>query len=227
MSVLSFATRKAASHFLPARFYRQRARIADAASTPDGNTSSPTVCLTFDDGPHPSHTPRVLDQLSQLDARATFFLIGGSAVQHPNIVRRIQAEGHAIGSHTHCHSRATRMSADEYTADALRARNAIEDITGIGCPLFRPPYGELTPRSLIRIVRNNMQIVHWTHEPKDSEISRDRQLVRWFEEHRPFDGAVVLLHDSRRVTACHLTDFLASWRNDVQFCELSSEGARV
>jgi peptidoglycan/xylan/chitin deacetylase (PgdA/CDA1 family) len=224
MSVLSFATRQAASRFLPSRWYLQRAAPAESRTMPETASRAVSVCLTFDDGPHPSHTPAVLDQLAALSARATFFLIGGNAVQYPTLVRRILADGHSIGSHTHCHSRATRMPAAEYIADAVRAQHAIEDITGVACPLFRPPYGELTPMTLLRILQQQLHIVHWTHEPRDSETSRAGPLVEWFQQHPPFPGAVVLLHDDRPVTARHLGELIHSWVDGVQFCALRADG---
>jgi peptidoglycan/xylan/chitin deacetylase (PgdA/CDA1 family) len=166
----------------------------------------------------------VLDQLAAMGARATFFLIGGSAQQHPQLVRRILAEGHSIGSHTHCHSRATRMSADAYVRDAVRGRAMLEDLSGIACPLFRPPHGELTPLSLVKLLRTGMRIMHWTHEPKDFESNSNQQLMNWFQTHRPCRGAVVVLHDACRVTAHHLTEYLTAWRPVVRFCGLTPEG---
>jgi peptidoglycan-N-acetylglucosamine deacetylase len=224
MTVLSFVTRHAAAQLLPSRYYQRRATVQAAPEPRNGARHRMPVCLTFDDGPHLERTPRVLDQLSALDAKATFFLIGGSAEQCPDLVRRIVSAGHSIGSHTHCHVRATRMSADDYLVDAMRGKRILEDLTGVECPLFRPPHGELTPLSLMKLLANGMRVVHWTHEPKDTESSRCLKMNEWFQSHRPTPRAVVLLHDVCRVTSKHLTEFIGSWRDEVRFCGMSREG---
>ena len=104
------------------------------------------VALTFDDGPDPEQTPRVLDTLREHGVRATFFLIGSKAELHPEIVRRMAAEGHAIGIHTWSHSPGFPMRrSGAMAADILRCRESLREITGVETDLFRPPYGVTNP----------------------------------------------------------------------------------
>lgn len=98
------------------------------------------VALTFDDGPDPEQTPRVLDTLRAHGVRATFFLIGSKAELHPEIVRRMAAEGHAIGIHTWSHTPGFPMlRSGAMAADILRCRESLREITGVETDLFRPP----------------------------------------------------------------------------------------
>ena len=98
------------------------------------------VAITFDDGPHPVHTRKVLDALDAAKAVATFFVIGKKAEASPDIVREIVARGHAIGLHSYAHDRFMSMrSASKIEADLRRGIQAIESITGKRPELFRPP----------------------------------------------------------------------------------------
>ena len=103
--------------------WRQIARKALVAVLPrrrflaSGPTSDGAVCLTFDDGPHPEHTPRLLDVLAAQGIHATFFVVGARAAAHPEIVRRVVAEGHAIGHHSYHHREPRETTADELLAE--------------------------------------------------------------------------------------------------------------
>lgn len=102
------------------------------------------VALTFDDGPDPEHTPRVLDELQRLEARATFFLVGERVRRHPHLAARIVAEGHAVGSHSESHIEPWTIPWLTLAREYRGGRRALED--AIGCRpirLFRPPKGYL------------------------------------------------------------------------------------
>lgn len=104
------------------------------------------VALTFDDGPDPEMTPRVLDLLRERGVRATFFLVGAKAERHPELVRRIAAEGHDTGIHTWEHAAGFPMrSSWAMTADILRCRESLRQIAGVETHLFRPPFGVTNP----------------------------------------------------------------------------------
>ena len=108
------------------------------------------VCLTFDDGPHPEYTPRLLDLLSRLGVRATFFLVGQEAERFPSIVRQIAEEGHVVGNHTYEHREATLISSESFLAEVLRASDYLGELSGQKVDLFRPPHGRLTiPKLLV------------------------------------------------------------------------------
>ncbi|WP_233568081.1 polysaccharide deacetylase family protein [Cohnella faecalis] len=104
------------------------------------------VALTFDDGPDPTDTPRILDLLKKYDAKATFFVMGRKAEEHPDILRRAAAEGHELANHTFTH----RMLDSSFTAEQIRkeivdTQETIFAATGVRARLFRPPGGLFNP----------------------------------------------------------------------------------
>src|SRR5581483_7402951 len=100
-----------------------------------------TVALTFDDGPDPVYTPRVLDALAAEGAVATFFLVGRNAARHPELVRRIVAEGHGVGSHTWSHPELAETSLPALVREVRRGRRELERLAGSEVRRFRPPKG--------------------------------------------------------------------------------------
>jgi peptidoglycan/xylan/chitin deacetylase (PgdA/CDA1 family) len=103
--------------------------------------NGPYLAITFDDGPHPKNTPRLLDILKQRNVKATFFVVGQLAKEYPSIIRRILAEGHEIGNHTMTHPTITKISADKLQREIGGTHKALVDIAGYHTRLFRPPGG--------------------------------------------------------------------------------------
>jgi peptidoglycan/xylan/chitin deacetylase (PgdA/CDA1 family) len=101
------------------------------------DTQEPVLYLTFDDGPHPTATPFVLDTLARFDCKATFFCIGQNVLRYPALYRRILEEGHQVGNHTHRHLNGWKTDDQDYVADIKEAAACIRS------GLFRPPYGRL------------------------------------------------------------------------------------
>jgi len=101
------------------------------------DTDEKVLYLTFDDGPHETATPFVLDELKKYNAKATFFCIGNNVVQHRNIYERILAEGHAVGNHTFHHLNGWKTKDEDYINDINQAAKEIDS------NLFRPPYGRI------------------------------------------------------------------------------------
>lgn len=156
------------------------------------------VALTFDDGPHPVQTPRVLDLLRDRGVRATFFLVGSKAEQHPGLVRRIVAEGHDIGIHTWAHGAGFPMQGSEaMTADILRCRALLKAITGEETCLFRPPFGVTNPMVARAVKRTRSRCVGWSIRSLDTLLHRSREAVARGIRRRLGDGKVILLHDDR------------------------------
>lgn len=156
------------------------------------------VALTFDDGPDPEWTPRVLDALREHDVRATFFLVGCKAEQHPEIVRRIVAEGHDIGVHTWGHSPGFPMQrSGAMAADILRCRALLKAIAGVETDLFRPPFGVTNPMVACAVKRTKSRCVGWSIRSLDTLQHRSREAVARRIRRRLGDGKVLLLHDDR------------------------------
>jgi peptidoglycan/xylan/chitin deacetylase (PgdA/CDA1 family) len=166
------------------------------------NREPPTDCarvrclaLTFDDGPG-DHTGRLLDVLAARDVRATFFVLGRRAREHPAALQRIAAEGHEIGNHTWSHRRLTQLRRSEVEAELRRTAEAIRDVTGSTPRLVRPPFGSVDEGVTAAI---NAPIILWSVDPRDWS-ARDSGVVgrRVAAEARP--GSIVVLHDVYRTT---------------------------
>jgi peptidoglycan-N-acetylglucosamine deacetylase len=152
------------------------------------------VALTFDDGPDEEYTPRVLDVLADHGVRATFFLVGRRARNHPDLVRRILSDGHAVGSHTWSHPLPWTIGGLATLREYRAGRRAVEDVAGHDVPLFRPPKGYVTGRIALAAVAARLETWLWTLDPEDwrPRVTPD-QLVDRLEGLTA--GDVVLLHD--------------------------------
>lgn len=154
------------------------------------------IALTFDDGPHPEHTPRLLDVLAAADTHGTFFIVGERAEQHPDLIRRIANEGHELGNHTWTHSEPSLTSAARFLDEVARTRRLIQDLTGRDCRLTRPPKGALTIGKALGLWRQQQTVVLWNIDPKDFAMSDTAAMSHWLSGYRPQSGDIVLLHDN-------------------------------
>lgn len=158
-------------------------------------TTDRVVALTFDDGPNPLYTPRVLDILRQYHAPAAFFCIGEKAEKHPAIVRRILAEGHLLGNHTYTHAaHFPLLPTRKMMADLLQAQNLLECIGDTPVTHFRPPFGVTNPTVAKAARRLGYTTVGWSIRSLDT---RQRPLPRVLRRvtRQLAPGAVILLHD--------------------------------
>jgi peptidoglycan/xylan/chitin deacetylase (PgdA/CDA1 family) len=152
------------------------------------------VALTFDDGPDEVFTPRVLDMLAAEGAHATFFVVGSRARRHPELVRRIVSDGHAIGSHTWSHPRPWEVGGLTTLREYRAGRRAVEQIVGKRVALFRPPKGYLNGRIGLAILAERLETWLWTVDPEDWQPGATAdELVARLEQLKGRD--VVLLHD--------------------------------
>lgn len=125
-------------------------------------TDRKVVYLTFDDGPHPPETERVLDVLRERGARATFFLIGSKVSGNEAVLRRMLEEGHALGLHTYSHAGTfPLLSFDKMLADVNEGKRAVESVAGKKISLFRPPFGVTNPTIAKVIQTLGLQTVGW------------------------------------------------------------------
>ncbi len=104
------------------------------------------IAMTFDDGPHPQHTPRLLDMLRARNIKATFYVVGSNVGLYPQIVRQVVAEGHEVGNHSYSHKLLSKMSDAAIREDLTRCRDAIGKAAGVQPRTMRPPYGGLLQR---------------------------------------------------------------------------------
>ena len=122
------------------------------------------IALTFDDGPHPVYTPVLLDGLAKRKVKATFFITGENAEACPELIKRMQEEGHLIGNHTYSHIQLTQDNREQFKAELMKTNTIIEEITGQGVTYVRPPYGSWD-KSFEKEL--NMIPVLWSIDPLD------------------------------------------------------------
>lgn len=198
--------------------WRQCARAAMAGTLPrrlflvQGPPSSRSVGLTFDDGPHPEHTPRLLDVLKDHGVPATFFLIGRHAEAHPEIVARIVAEGHAIGGHSYEHGPPDQVSARRLLEEVRRTADLLAGPLGHPTRLFRPPHGKLTLAKLWGLWRAGQSVILWNVDPKDFAGRTSGEVHDRLRARPPRGGDIVLLHDNHPHAAAVLPEFIAAVR---------------
>jgi peptidoglycan/xylan/chitin deacetylase (PgdA/CDA1 family) len=166
-----------------------------------GRPAGRKVALSFDDGPHPEHSPRILDVLGEAGVKATFFVVGEEAEKYPMLVRRMLDEGHEVANHSYSHYGLEHSPPADYLADIRHCQELLEDICG--CELgrsFRPPYGIVHPRVFLGLIRQGYRMVLWSVDSDDSRVEDARQLVEGFSRKSLVPGDVVLLHEDYRHT---------------------------
>lgn len=152
--------------------------------------------ITYDDGPHPVHTPRILDSLEAHGARATFFVLAQQARSHPDIVRRIVASGHELALHGPDHTSLLTLSTARARDAVAASRDAVEQIGQTAVALYRPPYGQHTFAQARAIGRLGLELAVWSSDARDWTDDTEENIAdrAWRGVH---PGAVLLLHDDR------------------------------
>lgn len=173
------------------------------------------VVLTFDDGPWPPTTPKVLAALAKECVRATFFLIGKPASEHPELVRRIAAEGHSVGHHTWLHRSLMRIKPAEATEEIDHGISAVESAlhgvatTTPSTPFFRFPGFETTPATLDLLQSRGIMVFGADLWASDwNPMTPGQQLKLLTDRLKSVRKGIILLHDPKAQTAAMLPDFL-------------------
>jgi peptidoglycan-N-acetylglucosamine deacetylase len=162
----------------------------------NGPRSDRRVSLTFDDGPDPVNTPRVLDALAAEGIKATFFILGKHAERHPELVRRVAREGHDLGHHSYFHSDPPTTFFTDLLDEVRRTSTLIERIAGVRPLLFRPPLGKVTAGKLAGLWALRQTVVLWNVDPRDYRRRSPEEVVGWLRRHSFAGGDIVLLHDN-------------------------------
>jgi len=191
MGLLRQSLKRILEHTLPPSALLPSGRQRRVSSDPPG------LSLTFDDGPHPEFTPRLLDQLAAVGIRATFFVVGQQAQKFPGLIRRMAAEGHEVGNHTWTHSEPSRTSARDFLREVRETRLLLEDLTGKPSRLMRPPKGELSLLKLSGLLRLRQTLVLWNRDPRDYAMESWADMEEWCRTYLPEHGDIVLMHDNR------------------------------
>ena len=165
------------------------AETAEAAVQKDEEVRR--IAITFDDGPHPKYTEQLLDGLKERGAHATFFVTGEHAELHPDVIKRMQEEGHLIGNHTYSHIQLRSSNQDQFREELIRTNQVIKEITGEDTIYVRPPYGSWDKSFEQEL---NMIPVLWTIDPLDW-CSSDASCVVSRVTVKAKENDIILLHD--------------------------------
>jgi peptidoglycan/xylan/chitin deacetylase (PgdA/CDA1 family) len=159
------------------------------------NTSRRVLALTFDDGPHPELTPKLLDILRHHGVRATFYVIGRNVETYPEIARRIVSEGHEIANHSWSHPALTGLSAARLRSEVENTSAVIQRVTGRRPTNIRPPYGAINDRVRRSLIEDHgLDVIMWSVDPLDWRRPGASVVAqRLVEGAEP--GAILLAHD--------------------------------
>ncbi len=149
------------------------------------------IAFTFDDGPHPVWTEKLLDGLKERGIRATFFVIGQSAEEHPELIQRMLEEGNQVGNHTYSHVQLTACKTDQALEEIQKTQEVIYDATGFQPRYIRPPFGSWNE---VLQDKTNLQSVLWDVDPYDWKVQNTDIIVQRILEQTE-DGSIILLHD--------------------------------
>jgi peptidoglycan-N-acetylglucosamine deacetylase len=159
------------------------------------NETEKVVALTFDDGPSPVWTPKILDELKKANIKATFFMLGEHVVKYPEIARQVAEEGHEIGNHTYDHRVLLYYTPEELGKEITDTEQVIRKATGKTTAYFRPPKGWVKDWEKKKIESLGYKIILWSLNSKDWVTFDDKYIVRYVIKHiRP--GDIILFHDS-------------------------------
>lgn len=158
-------------------------------------TDQRVVALTFDDGPHPKFTPRILDILDKYDIKATFFMVGKEVARYPDVVKDVVRRGHAIGNHTYTHPHNIELDTrGQVVRELSKCEDAIERTAGIRPHLFRPPRG-LVDGTVFSVANDEgYRVILWTVSADHHDAPTPRLMAKRVLQHiKP--GGVILAHD--------------------------------
>ena len=152
------------------------------------------MALTFDDGPYPPYTDRLLDILKEKKAHATFFLVAEQAQRHPELVKRTLAEGHTVGLHAFRHRDFLKLTEEERQKDLAQGKKVLCDITGKEPVYWRPPHGFRDFSVMEVAAAQKLTVVNWSVIPRDWTEIGEQEIQRRVMD-KAENGAIVLLHD--------------------------------
>jgi peptidoglycan/xylan/chitin deacetylase (PgdA/CDA1 family) len=174
------------------------------------NPSEKVIYLTFDDGPNPEVTPRVLDILDEFEAKATFFCVGENVMKYPEIFQEVKHRGHAVGNHTFNHLKGTEKTVKEYVDNVGKAHEYIHS------KLFRPPHGRIT-LSQVNKLKADFKIIMWDFITYDFDRQVTSTEILKEVKIRSRNGSVVIFHDSlkaRKNVLEALPEALRYWKKE-------------
>lgn len=173
-----------------------------------GKANQQGIALTFDDGPHPEHTEKVLEILKKHQAVGTFFAIGNNIKEHPELARKIHAEGHVLGNHSTSHAKWIDLNKKKDWIKEIETTNKIINAEiGQKPRFFRPPYGVTTPHLNLAIKATGVRCIGWNVRSLDTLTNNVSEIVGRSTKNLK-NGSIVLFHDNLPWSAQVLDEFL-------------------
>ena len=170
---------------------RQNIFVKSINSVREGN-----ICLTFDDGPDPIMTPKILDILTRHHVKGTFFLIGENVLANPELVKQISDEGHSIGNHTYYHKATFSISCkNKITEEIKKTNQLLEQITSKKIIFFRPPFGITNPNINIALKKLNLKSIGWGIRSLDTVTNDSIKLYNKVKKGIDKGESIILFHD--------------------------------
>jgi peptidoglycan-N-acetylglucosamine deacetylase len=206
--------------------FQQRVEYRDFSqgyATSSGNLKPKDVLLTFDDGPHPKHTDEILRTLKNVGAPAVFFHMGRNVHAYPDVVRRVAAGGHGVGSHTYNHiclpfkdacakndtNKGHKYTYSEAVREIVEGHRAVQSILGWVDPFFRFPYGEGSPDLKKFVLDKKAGTFFWSVDSEDWKTQGPEKVVETtLNQLRSRKGGILLFHDVHRRTSVMLPQLL-------------------
>lgn len=184
-----------------------------------GDKNKNYVALTFDDGPKPGQSDKILNILDQYAVKATFFVIGREAKSSPDLVNRIVDSGHDIGNHTYSHYRLDGLSKEQISAEIIATNKIVEQITKKNVKFFRPPGGRYNTQVIKELKDNNLILIGWSVNPGDyvqgskyfsPSLKKDDITKKVLDETK--NGDIILLHNGGEATIEALPEIIIGLR---------------
>lgn len=184
-------------------------------SSPEGKR----VALTFDDGPHPKNTLKIIELLDKYDAKATFFMLGNRVDFYPDIAKKVADAGHDLGNHTWNHKDLSTLSKEEGVQEVEQTNEIIKSATGKESTAFRPPYGSVNEQ-----VQNSIDIpsILWTIDTLDWKSHNPDEILKIVQENVK-DGSIILMHDIHDTSAQAVEPILKYLKAEGYECVTVSE----
>jgi peptidoglycan/xylan/chitin deacetylase (PgdA/CDA1 family) len=164
------------------------------------NVDGPYIAMTFDDGPHPELTPRLLDELKKRNLKATFYVVGRNVEEYPEIVKRMADEGHEVANHTWSHPALPKLGAEGVRKQMNDTTAAIRKACGVTPVTMRPPYGATNAGLNRRMAEDyGMKVILWSVDPQDWKYRKVNHVYTQIVE-KAHPGAIILAHDIHATT---------------------------
>ena len=172
--------------------------------------AGPYIAMTFDDGPNPQLTPKLLDMLKERGIKATFFLVGRNVEEYPDIVRRMSAEGHEVANHSWSHPALTRLGGESFRKQIENTNDAIVRATGKRPLLMRPPYGATSSILNRRLAEEfGLKVILWSVDPLDWKYRNSNRVYSYIIQNTQ-PGSIILAHDIHATTVAAMPATLDS-----------------